>query len=1382
MTRQVTDSLYIDLGYFTPENYFVYQANAQLTATSSGTLTVSIGKQVSASSSLTTTATISCDALRLRTILGDAALSSTATVSSSAVKTAQADSNLNSAFTHTTTGYRIIQGEGAFTGAFTPTLNIDVFKNHTAILDAVFSTVTVGVVNRATSITVDTIAALDAQAAKTVDVQSNQTSSATISIQAVTTKSAISTLTSTGTLVCEAFNVQFASAQMSVGSSIFTTRYFGQGRPFNLTKNGGGTLTFTTDSKFGSYALLDDAVVFEKGTPLINGYDRNQMVVQGWIKPLDTNSTGIIISPGLSTGGPFDLFKNGASIRFRTFYNVGGNRNTGTTLTTPDFTANTWYHWAAVFDGTYFAFFWNGTRIGGYGSVTDLWNTSVTNDTFRIQSKATDWIVDEVSVHKDTTLGYDPTASTITVPTTAGTNNDSTTLALWHFENNGLDDTSVGNQTGSASLSVQATLTAQAQEISAGSATLSSTVTVSVIGSLLNVASANLTNSSTLTAVIGQQKDFASAVNSAFTVVTSVVKTASIDSNPQADTDLTSTVTRIQSATVNLSDAFTPTLTVDVLKNHTAVLDAVCSVTAQINGNFASAANLSAVSTFVCGITKITVGSIDIASVSAVSVEPTKLPSTGADLSAQASLSAIIGLRQQAQGAFTSTAAVTTSAERLRGMISTQSATATWNDTVPSVYRNLGDQTLTASSTVLASVTNRIGFIIALTSTATMNTVAVKSTDTASNQSTAFSQNTVAAKTVDPLTVFSSIATQLTGIGYNATGTILLEAQASLSAIIGSIKSAETPSVSGIMASRPRWVQYIASINNGLNDGTLVAFWGRKVDPVSGIFIWNRERSWELFPQGTLPDGENYNRFYHVYAYINRTTFQFSGYNEQGPAGNASLTAQFTNAIPDDLNWHHYAVYWEKFQPNSIGNGYIIRLYIDGTQAGVFTSLAPANARITGTWYHPLDLGYNSNVEIGQLAVWGNASNFIINSNQNLDLDLYNNGYVELGSQGTVNSNTPYIYDRLDLPFSANIRGAYNNHLSPTGINFSDNARLEQYYTLTDQDQAEYRLYGNQAFFSLSSSILGVFLSTANLAVSTAMTCVASKAVIAQALITSTSSVTADPAKTAVYTVNLAATHSLDADVNLAPAGGAALMDHQSTLTAIVGYLQSQSSTLTSTVTVTAEAMVIPPISGDALLTVFANQSTVAGYLISSQSNLAAAFTQSTEGTTIDPVRASGTLSVDTALVCAITRVRPGISLEMSSGTLSCDATLIPPIRTEANLTSQFTLTVTVNATFDYIALTASLGTMTVTAVKTATITGEITAVCTVLTSAIKRTGIVAVLNSQGFVLTVGSVINIDPYTTLRITPESRLLVISSETRTIRIRPESRTITIEGYQ
>ena len=90
MTRQVTDQLYIELDYFTPEEYYTYEAYAECAQTSAFGLT--------------------CDVQVLRApIEASAALTSEFTQSTAVGKLVSATSDLASEFTQTAQGYRTIE-------------------------------------------------------------------------------------------------------------------------------------------------------------------------------------------------------------------------------------------------------------------------------------------------------------------------------------------------------------------------------------------------------------------------------------------------------------------------------------------------------------------------------------------------------------------------------------------------------------------------------------------------------------------------------------------------------------------------------------------------------------------------------------------------------------------------------------------------------------------------------------------------------------------------------------------------------------------------------------------------------------------------------------------------------------------------------------------------------------------------------------------------------------------------------------------------------------------------------------------------------------------------------------------------------------------------
>ena len=131
-------------------------------------------------------------------------------------------------------------------------------------------------------------------------------------------------------------------------------------------------------------------------------------------------------------------------------------------------------------------------------------------------------------------------------------------------------------------------------------------------------------------------------------------------------------------------------------------------------------------------------------------------------------------------------------------------------------------------------------------------------------------------------------------------------------------------------------------------------------------------------------------------------------------------------------------------------------------------------------------------------------------------------------------------------------------------------------------------------------------------------------------------------------------------------------------------------------------------------------------------------------------------------------------TLTVSAFALVCDATLIPPIRATANLTTTATLTAVIGSIEQFAALTMSAGTMTITAQKTTGIIENFSTVSTATVIATQFKGIILNLSAFNSILTVGEVINLDPYLTYVIPAETRLWQITAESRIIAIEQETR--------
>jgi len=1235
-------------------------------------------------------------------------------------------------FTQTTTVTRIISVSVECGALFSPSIVADAFKNHTAILDVVFTVNTVGVANRAVTMAVDAQANLNAQAAKTVDAISAFNSTATQLAQVSKLVDISSTLQTQSTLAVDALSVQLAQANLVTSSSIYTTRYFGTPRPRDLIDVQGSTFSSSV-VKFGSHSATgrgDLTAISERAKGNIPDADQ-EFVFETWFYKGSNTARTLVNWTTLSptTNAFFTLsYLISNVVRLRLNYGTNGTVN----IDSGQIASDTWNHLLIVKNNSLVSFYVNGTRVGTFDWTYDggtLWTWTGRGAGFvSMIVNANNHYLDETSLHLGTTLGYSPSSTTITVPTTARVNDPATTAFLYHFNGNNSDDILV-SQTGQAALASQFSVSASAQELSSAQAALATTATVSAQVTVNKSAQSQLSSSSTVSATATRIQLADSAQAATFSQTAQAVKTATIESSLNVFATVVSQGDRTRTVDIAITSAFTPTLTADVFKNMTAILDSVSTLTAQATTTVDSASAFASAASLSSDLTRIRTVDTAISSVASLAATVFRIQDNQAAITATATLSVVVGQEQQAEAAISSASTLTADAVKTATGAATASTAFTQ---AASVERTRS--TLVAVNSEFAQVALAVKInpgSAAFTATASLSALAVKTTEITVTASTEFAQSTVANRTANALTEFNSIATQLTVAFQNASGTVLLESTASLAAIIGAIKSFDTSAVSGVQMFKPNWVQYTNSITQGLGSNTLISFWARKLGSTSGRFIWNRERTFEIIPPIDPPFGNiNYNRYEHTYGFQDKTTFFFGGYNETGPQGNASIVLTISNVIPDDDNWHHYGIFWQKFVPSADTTGYALRLYIDGSQVGSQTaSSLPANQRITGTWYSPLDLGYDTQVEMAQLAVWGNAGNFVSNDYTTLDTDIYNAGYVELGSSGTVNGNTPYIYDRLDSPYSANVRGVLNYTLS--------DPRNESYYTLTDANQADLPLQGIIARTNLVCNVSGVFLFELPISAEFSTSILGQRVRTADAALICTSTL----ASQAQVQASLAAT--LNAEATLGSVNvdrfraGAATLASTASITVEQGFLQVAAALLTSTATLTCEPTEIEAIQGAAALTSTATLAADVNNIIFMQATASSEFT------------------------------------------VTAEATLIPPVRADASLTAAFSLVINAGGVYGSISLVASAGTLTADISVIRGASAQLTAQATQTAQPTKRTGIApTTLQVAGFVLTTGDIINFEPSLTYYVPEETRTLFVLPESRALEIEQETRQLTL----
>jgi hypothetical protein len=494
---------------------------------------------------------------------------------------------LNVAAANTCTVTRIIDNAAAFTAAFAPTLTAIAFKNHTAVMDSVSTMSVDAVANRSANVLLEHIADLNAMAAKTVDVISTASTTATQSTAATKTASPSINLSSSAAIVCTLDKLQLASSELILRSSLTTSRYAGFGRPRNVkvvtTPTTVNDMLSTTYQKFGTYSLtyhnngVNTVSQFEAVNDLDLPAPNESWVYEAWFYFESAyNNSANAITLGLGT-------KDGSGSYF--FYWEGKPdttnsvqlRKTGYSTTTTGsrtMSRNSWQHLLLVYHNGIASSYINGNRntsvnLSAFTSAS--WLAQSPNITINLRQYS---YVDAVSFHQGTNLGYDPTQTTITVPTTLRTNNVDSTQLLWNFEGNGNDSIAV-TLTGSATLTSSCSLTAQANaNTKLASADLTALATVSAQGDKPASATANLVTVSTLSVVIGSVKDSITLNAGAFTVTTQE--------------------TRLRDAASSITSAFAPTLTATVTRGGDITLASVFAMSTDATSFTDSTANISA--------------------------------------------------------------------------------------------------------------------------------------------------------------------------------------------------------------------------------------------------------------------------------------------------------------------------------------------------------------------------------------------------------------------------------------------------------------------------------------------------------------------------------------------------------------------------------------------------------------------------------------------------------------------------------------------------------------------------------------------------------------------------------------------------------------------
>ncbi len=726
------------------------------------------------------------------------------------------------------------------------------------------------------------------------------------------------------------------------------------------------------------------------------------------------------------------------------------------------------------------------------------------------------------------------------------------------------------------------------------------------------------------------------------------------------------------------------------------------------------------------------------------------------------------------------TATVTANIDKIK--LAASDLTAEFAQTAQAVKTT--DVISTQSSTFAQAADNiRVRFALSTQTVAfAQNTEAVKTVDVISSESSEFTQTTSAVKTavftVNNMVLFgSAIDADLTARPF-----VYLESTTALSAIIGSIKefTAEQP-VTGV-----RFDDGNGETNVGdtfllvrhnaaplppqpTEDEFLIAFWAHEP---KGTVI-------HTFPEFLSQSQQmGYVRFSES---LGSRTLTFRGISDSGTGGQIDYK-DITWSTPAD-GWNHYLLYQESNAGSTLSTTNL-KLYINGVLQSTPSITAFADGQNTNSALDLIGL-YGAQASYGTDLRWfiGAQANYYADTNSELSISadtitdiysggvsqivvywgnstpdatdslvrsrLYDQGYVDLGPQGTLSglSRPPLFFDLIDhtkytnqglWPYSPQGDVLWRQISSTTydPIWANTNWTLTQSYTATDTDDYDLGWLANT---ELTASFVGVFLF--------------------------------------VWNVESEFTQSVTATRVLA---GAAALSSTATQTTLVNGVFGGSSDLTAAVSLSAT---IAKTTGYASsLAANAEISAVSGLFELGQADLTDDFDLVCDFDAVPPTRAEAALSAEFTIDINASSFTDATVLHLGEFTQVCDATLIPPIRTEADLTVTASLTATIGSIEQFASLVQSTGTVTASASITRGFQADLDSEFTkAVTGQRVRFGEISI-SALHATVTAGDVINLDPFLTLTITEETRVLSVKSESRLLIIDEETRSLIIEGWE
>jgi len=607
------DQLYIEDGYFTPDGYYVYIAEAKVDLTpyidegyidtnyyeyygGVGTFAcdfdvVAGGQIEEANADLTATASISAQIAITK--VADSAISAVANQTTIASRTQEGASAVSAQVSQTTVAVKTVSADINAGALFSPSITVEAVKNMTAVIDCV-STVTAST-----------------QATKVFNI--TLSSIVTQSLQGVYTASAVSNLSSAFTSTIIIGKLKETSSTLSSSTTLNLAKYIDGARPLDLT---GSFYQFVTSPKqYGTHAInvfANREVTSPVDTTLIPNANQ-QFVVEFWWQAIDDKlatsdpvimylgtGTNAITAISSTTAWAIGIETNDSTqvhqLQFR--YRDSNNQIQTIAGTISDYITKTHIAVRRGSDGV-IRLYKDNTQIAS-ASYSGTFSISAANSNSKLTFSA-----DEFSIGPATGVMFDEFSYRIGTSDIVGysqaiENDPDTQKALYHFDNSLADDLSVFERT-SANISCTSSQTSQARVDYKGTANLSviSSQTASAIKTVEALASLNAAFSQTASA---EDLDLAEiALSSTFTLQAQVDDLDIATANLTSEFTLTASTDKLKGAVINAGAMFTPTIDCQATRVGDIDLSVNSIVTAQpdnlvksITCNLSSAFTLSA--------------------------------------------------------------------------------------------------------------------------------------------------------------------------------------------------------------------------------------------------------------------------------------------------------------------------------------------------------------------------------------------------------------------------------------------------------------------------------------------------------------------------------------------------------------------------------------------------------------------------------------------------------------------------------------------------------------------------------------------------------------------------------------------------------------------